>query len=184
MVKNSRTECHAPRAELCLCPHVPGSSWKPPRQHKQEVTGQPEAQRTDESRYCQVTCTSGWRCQMGPKRCPTYPLRTNTYPDMPCTWIPALIQLSNCTTTFYRPINTQYPIVAVVQSLSRVWLFASPWTAACQASLSLSISQSLPRFMSIKSMKLSNHLILCHLLLLLPSIFPSIRVFWSELPEQ
>ena len=61
------------------------------------------------------------------------------------------------------------------------WLFAVPWTAACQTSLSLTISQSLPEFMSIESVRLSNHLILCHPLLLLPSIFPSIRVFSNEL---
>ena len=54
---------------------------------------------------------------------------------------------------------------------------AIPWTAACQASLSFTISQSLLRFMSIESVMLSNHVILCHPLLLLPSIFPSIRVF-------
>ena len=67
-----------------------------------------------------------------------------------------------------------------VQSLSRVWLFATPWTAACQASLSIIKSQSLPKLMSIESVMLSNHLILCHPLLLLPSIFPSIRVFSNE----
>jgi len=54
------------------------------------------------------------------------------------------------------------------------------WTAACQASLSFTISQSLLKLMSIESVMPSNHLILCHLLLLLPSIFPSIRVFSSE----
>ena len=68
----------------------------------------------------------------------------------------------------------------VVQSLSRVWLFAAPWTATCQASLSFSISWSLLRLMSIESVMPSNHLILCCPLLLLPSIFPSIRVFFSE----
>ena len=57
----------------------------------------------------------------------------------------------------------------------------TPWTAARQASLSLSISQSVPKLMSIESGMLSNHLILCHPLLLLPSIFPSIRVFSNEL---
>ena len=67
-----------------------------------------------------------------------------------------------------------------VQSLSRVWLFASLWTAAHQASLSITNSWSLPRFMSIESVMPSNHLILHHLLLLLPSIFPSIRVFSNE----
>ena len=72
--------------------------------------------------------------------------------------------------------------VASVQSLSRVRLFVTPWTAAHQASLSISNSQSLLRFMSIESVMPSSHLILCHPFLLLPSIFPSIRVFSSELP--
>ena len=60
-------------------------------------------------------------------------------------------------------------------------LFATPWTAARQASLSFTISQSMLRLMSIESVMLSNHLILCHPLLLLPSSFPSIRVFSNEL---
>ena len=63
-----------------------------------------------------------------------------------------------------------------VQSLSHVQLFATSWTAACQASLSITNSQSLLKLMSIESMMPSNQLILCHPLLLLPSIFPSIRV--------
>ena len=67
-----------------------------------------------------------------------------------------------------------------VQSLSRVLLSTTPWTAACQASLSIINSQSPPKPMSIKSVMPSNHLILCHPLLLLPSIFPSIRVFSNE----
>ena len=67
-----------------------------------------------------------------------------------------------------------------VQSLSHVWLFASPWTAAHQASLSITNSWSLLRLMSIKSVMPSNHLILCRPLLLPPSIFPSIRIFSSE----
>ena len=67
-----------------------------------------------------------------------------------------------------------------VQSLSRVWLFAIPWTAAHQASLSITNSQSLLKLMSIESGVPSNHLILCCPLLLLPSIFPSIRVFSNE----
>ena len=71
-------------------------------------------------------------------------------------------------------------VVVVVQSLSHVWLFPAPWTAACQASLSFTISQSLLKFMSIESVMLSNHLILCHPLLLLPSLFPRIRVFSNE----
>ena len=67
-----------------------------------------------------------------------------------------------------------------VQLLSHVWLFATPWTAAHQASLHMTNSQSLLKLMSIKSVILSNHLILCHPLLLQPSIFPSIRVFSNE----
>ena len=67
-----------------------------------------------------------------------------------------------------------------VQSLSRVRLFATPWTAAHQASLSITSSPSPPKPMSIKSVMPSNHLILCRPLLLLPSIFPSIRVFSNE----
>ena len=65
----------------------------------------------------------------------------------------------------------------VVQSLSHVQLFATPWISAHQASLSFTISWSLLKLMSIESVMASNHLIFCHPLLLLPSIFPSMRVF-------
>ena len=71
-------------------------------------------------------------------------------------------------------------LIRSVQSLSRVWLFATTWTAACQASLSITNSWSLPKPMCIESVMPPNHLILCHPLLLLPSIFPSIRVFSNE----
>ena len=71
-------------------------------------------------------------------------------------------------------------IYSSVQSLSRVQLFATPWTAARQASLSITNSRSLLKFMSIESVMPSNHLILCRPFLLLPSIFPSIRVFSNE----
>ena len=67
-----------------------------------------------------------------------------------------------------------------VQSLSRVWLFATPWTAARQASLSITNSQSPLKPMSTELVMPSNHLILCRPFLLLPSIFPSIRVFSNE----
>ena len=67
-----------------------------------------------------------------------------------------------------------------VQLLSCVWLFVTPWTVACQASLSIINSQSLLRLMSIELVMPSNHLILCCPLLLLPSVFPIIRVFSSE----
>ena len=69
----------------------------------------------------------------------------------------------------------------VVHSLSRVWLFATRWTAVSQAFLSFTISWSLLKLMSIESMMPSNPLVLCHPLLHLPSIFPSIRVFSKEL---
>ena len=72
------------------------------------------------------------------------------------------------------------PDASSVQSLSRVRLCATPWTAARQASLSITSSWSLPKLMSINQVMPSNHLILCHPLLLLPSIFPSIRVFSNE----
>ena len=71
-------------------------------------------------------------------------------------------------------------VVAVVWSLSHVQLFATPWPAAHQASLSIINSWSLLKLMSIESVISSNHLIFCHPLLLLPSILPSIRVFSNE----
>ena len=70
--------------------------------------------------------------------------------------------------------------IAVVQSLSLVRLFVTPWTAVRQAFLSFTISQSLPKLTSIESVMPSNHLIPCRPLLLLPSIFPSIRLFSNE----
>ena len=78
------------------------------------------------------------------------------------------------------PVTFSQLLSVVVQPLSHVQLFTTPWTAACQASLFFTISQSLLKLMSIKSMMPSNHLILCHPRLLLPSIFSSIRVFPSE----
>ena len=73
-----------------------------------------------------------------------------------------------------------YTEFSSVQSLSRLQLFATPWTAARQASLSITNSQSLLKLMSIESVMPSNHLSLCCPLLLLPSTFPSIRVFSNE----
>ena len=70
--------------------------------------------------------------------------------------------------------------ISSVQLLSHVRLFATPWTAACQASLFITNSQNLPKLMSIESVMPSNYLILCHPLLLPPSIFPSIRGFSNE----
>ena len=77
-------------------------------------------------------------------------------------------------------IESELGEMSSVQSLSRVWLFADPWTAAHWASLSITSSWSLLKLMSIESVMPSNHLILCHPLLLLPPIPPSIRVFYSE----
>ena len=70
--------------------------------------------------------------------------------------------------------------ISSVQSLGHIRLFATPWTAARQASLSITNSRSLLKLMSIESVMPSNHLILCHPLLLLPSIFPSFKVFSNE----
>ena len=71
-------------------------------------------------------------------------------------------------------------LISSVQSLNHVWLFVTPWTAACQASLSIINSWSLLKLLSIESVMPSKHLIRCHPLLLLPSIFPGIRVFSNE----
>ena len=87
------------------------------------------------------------------------------------------VSWSYCLRTAKRKLSQQ----VVVQLLRCVWLFVTPWTAAQQASLSITNSWSLFRLMSIESVMLSNHLILCHPLLLLPSIFPSIRVFSNKL---
>ena len=75
---------------------------------------------------------------------------------------------------------TMILFLSSVQSLSRVWLFSTPWTAACQASLFITNSRSLLKLMSVESVMASNHLILCLPLLFLPSIFASIRVFSNE----
>ena len=77
-------------------------------------------------------------------------------------------------------LNITHYQFSSVQLLSRVRLFGTPWIAACQASLSITLSLILLKLMSIESVMPSNHLILCPLLLLLPSIFPSIRVFSNE----
>ena len=86
--------------------------------------------------------------------------------------------------SFYRLTNSHLFFSStffVVQSLSRVQLFVTPWTTGCQAFLPFTISLSLLRIMSIESKMPSNHFILCHPLLFLPSILPSIRVFSNEL---
>ena len=89
------------------------------------------------------------------------------------TWTPCPLPRFSAPSTL--SMLSQFSSVA-----SRVRLFATPWTAACQASLSITNCWSPPKPMSIESVMPSNHLILCHPLLLLPSIFPSIRVFSNE----
>ena len=93
------------------------------------------------------------------------------------TFIPESLK----TKTKHRSTNNGYFfVIVVVQSLSGVRLFGTPWTPAYQASLSFTTSQSLHRLMLIESVMPSNNLILCHLLLLLPSLFACIRVFLNE----
>ena len=90
------------------------------------------------------------------------------------------IEGSTFTALSFRIWNSSGEYFSSVQLLSHLWLCATPWTAAHQSSLSTTNSQSLLKLMSIESVMPSNHLILCHPLLLPPSIFPSIRVFSSE----
>ena len=82
--------------------------------------------------------------------------------------------------TYVLSFNLTINSFSSVQLLSHVWLFATPWTTACQVSVSITNSWSLPKLTSIESVMPSNHLILCCPLLLLPSICPSIRVFSNE----
>ena len=93
-------------------------------------------------------------------------------------WVSDAIQPSHPLSALLLPPSI-FPSISSVQ-LSRIWLSATPWTAAHQASLSITNSRSLLKLMSIESVMPSNHLIFCHPLLLLPSIFPSIRVFSNE----
>ena len=88
---------------------------------------------------------------------------------------------------YFIPSNTHFLqeltfcISVVAQSLNHFWLFVTPWITACQDSLPFTISWSLLKFISIESLMPSSHLSLCHPLLLLPSIFPSLKVFSNEL---
>ena len=91
-----------------------------------------------------------------------------------------LFIIAKCENDLKCPSLNNLNSFVIVPSLSCVQLFETPWNAAQRASLTFTISQSLLKLMSIESMMPSNHLILCHSLLLLPSIFPSIRVFSDE----
>ena len=121
-----------------------------------------------------VAC-SGPGVQKGPRKGPTWPaevesaVKDATAAAVRLSFPPKLHDGSQASLQF-----------SSVQLLSCVWLFATPWTAARQASLSITNSRSLLKLMSIESVMPSNQLILCFPLLLLPSIFPSIRVFSNE----
>ena len=93
---------------------------------------------------------------------------------------PKAVTLCSNTATNIAHLSSDCSKLSSIQSLGHVWLFATPWTAARQASLSITNSWSLLKLMSIELVMPSNYLILCCLLLLLPLIFPSIRVFSSE----
>ena len=97
-------------------------------------------------------------------------------------WIKCIFETSRYSYTFsnIKIFSMSARMFSSVQSLSGVWLFVTLWTSARQASLSITSSWSLPKLMSIESVMPSNHLILCGPLLLLPSIFPNIRVFSNE----
>ena len=99
-----------------------------------------------------------------------------------CSWIVVsfAIWICGCLIQMWLKWNRASVQFSSVQSLSRVWLFATWWTEACQAYLSITNSQSLLKLMSIESVMPSNHLIICLPILLLPSMFPSIRVFSNE----
>ena len=120
-----------------------------------------------------LAVVSSWNALSNPRF--SHSLRTQSSPLQRCIPKPPGLNLS-CP-TLLPPLTFS---VQLVQSLSRVQIFATPWTAAPQASLSITNSWSLLKFMSIESVMPSNHLILCHPLLLPPSIFPSIRVFSNE----
>ena len=105
------------------------------------------------------------------------------YDDM-ADWKPCVIALPSITSIISYVTSLKIKIhnskYQLVQSLSRVWQFVTPWTEACQASLSITNSQRLLKLMSIESVMPSNHLMLCRPLRRLPSIFPSMRVFSNE----
>ena len=108
---------------------------------------------------------------------------TMTRPSGPLFYLGLILNSNACEQSIrniYRLLLWSSVQFSSVQSLSRVRLFATPWTTARQASLSITNSWSSPKPMSIESVMPTNHLILCCPLLLLPSIFPSIRVFSNE----
>ena len=107
------------------------------------------------------------------KHSPKVPCLHQVLLPAPVLW-PKVSSYSGCVIHFSRTVTF------VIQSLSHVWIFATPWTATCQAALSFTISWSLLKLMSIQSVMPSNHPFLCHPLLLPPSVFSSIRVISNE----
>ena len=161
-----------------MCVPVPGGRpWKGegsllsiwPRQgHQAEVGG--------------LTCEwHPWDCVLT-HTCVHWPCNNRDHGSMsePCVGLTVFWEALWSKQHYMRRCLTACNQFSSVQSLSRVWLFATPWMAAHQASLSITNSRSLPKLMSIESVMPSSHLILCHPLLLPPSIFPSLRVFSSE----
>jgi len=129
-----------------------------------------------------VQLVSHVRLFVNPMDCHTegFPVVSGGYQSIGENGTPIPRQLKEPGEQKYEASSVYCNIHSSVQSLSRVWLFATPWTAARQASLSSTNSQGLLRLMSIGLVMPSNHLILCCYLLLPPSIFPSIRVFSNE----
>ena len=119
-------------------------------------------------------CTEEVACENKGRRAPSASQteRFQKKPTMLTTW-PWMVAFI---------VKKKNTFLSSLQSLSCVWLFMTPWTAARQATLSITNSWSSLKLMSIGLVMPSNHLILCHPLLLLPSIFPSIRVFFNDLP--
>ena len=116
----------------------------------------------------------------GPFPCPTHPTQVTQIPlcQEPC--LTRRYPHSLAQSRSRNPEINEFLFLLLVQSLGCIRFSTTPWTATRQASLTITNSRSLIKLMSIKSVMPSNHLILCHPLLLLPSIFPSIRVFSNE----
>ena len=125
-------------------------------------------------KYLPCTCFRGWILPGGWQR------RRATSWECPLSSL--LLGVFSCgpKLVYYSSNKILAPLFSSVQSLSHVWVFTTPWTVACQASLYITNSQSLPKLTCIESVMPSNHLILCHPLLLLPSVFPDIRIFSNE----
>ena len=125
---------------------------------------------------------TSWKLSLNPKERLLYRLASNIFTVLVFHFISSFLYsleefLSVARGVQFWAESSQF---SSVQLLSHVWFFVTPWTTACQAFLSITNSRSPPKLMSIESVMPSNHLILCHPLLLLPSIFLSVRVFSNE----